>query len=83
MNSIQKKINNLEWEKWREQVNSQLFSMPTAAALKRTLMATLLTGSLFANIVLYQMHSVTDAKLSEIYELAEMQGGWVYMEFDD
>lgn len=51
---------------------------PTWRELKVTLIVLLLASLTVLNIVTYRMAQTFRGKLDEIYQLAELQGGWVY-----
>ena len=46
--------------------------------MKVTLIVLLLASLTVLNIVTYRMAQTFRGKLDEIYQLAELQGGWVY-----
>lgn len=59
----------------------RFFSIPDFWSLVRTATLALLFASILLNFSSWQTVGELEAKLNEIYDTAEMQGGWVYFAF--
>ena len=72
-----------KWEIWRAEVWDEFLRAPKIKDLARTIVLTMLFASVVLNVAQYATIDAQSAKLDEIHEAAEMDGGVVRIQFAD